>query len=70
MDFALSSTTQLAAAIRERRVSATEVLDAHLKRIDERNSALHAIVTVDADAAREAVVRHEDVRAGVSSAAI
>ena len=40
MDLAFSSANQLAAAIRERRVSATEVLDAHLKRIDERGVAI------------------------------
>ncbi len=53
MDIAFSSTTQLAAAVRGRRASATEVLDAHLVQIDRRNSSLNAIVTLDTDGARE-----------------
>ena len=60
MDLAFSSATQLAAAIRDRRVSAAEVLDAHLKRIDERNPALNAIVTIDADAARDRARQADD----------
>ncbi len=63
MDLAFSSAYQLAAAIRERRVSATEVLDAHLKRIDERNSAVNAIVTIDADAARDRARKADDASA-------
>src|SRR5436190_24215035 len=53
MDSLFSSATQLAAAIRDRRVSAAEVLESHLQQIDERNAALNAIVTIDADAARD-----------------
>jgi amidase len=34
MDLVFSSTAQLATAIRARRVSATEVLDAHLAQIE------------------------------------
>jgi amidase len=48
-----SSTTQLAAAIRARRVSASEVLAAHLARIDAHNPALNAVVTMDAERARQ-----------------
>ena len=53
MDPIFSSAKELAAAIRDRRMSAMEVLESHLERIDERNPALNAIVTFDADAARD-----------------
>src|SRR6266487_3405586 len=53
MDIVFSSTTQLAAAIRTGHVSATEVLEAHLTQIDTHNAALNAIVTMDAERARE-----------------
>jgi amidase len=52
-DVVFSSTTQLAAAIRAGRVSATEVLDAHLAQIDAHNPVLNAVVTVVAEQARE-----------------
>ncbi|HEY8293612.1 MAG TPA: amidase [Thermomicrobiales bacterium] len=48
-----ASTTQLAAAIRAGDVSATEVLGAHLAQIDRHNPALNAVVTMDAERARE-----------------
>src|SRR5260221_4810145 len=58
MDIVFSSTKQLATAIRAGRVSATEVLEAHLAQIDKHNPALNAIITMDAgrahDRAREA----------------
>src|SRR5437867_9143223 len=53
MDIVFSSTTQLAAAIRSGNVSATEVLEAHLAQIHTHNPALNAIVTMDAERARE-----------------
>src|SRR3954449_4080236 len=53
MDIVFSSTTQLAAAIRAGHVSATEVLEAHLAQIATHNSALNAIVTMDAERAHE-----------------
>jgi amidase len=52
-DIVFSSTIQLAAAIRAGGVSATEVLEAHLAQIAARNSALNAIVTLDAERAYE-----------------
>ena len=45
--------TQLAAMIRERQVSAVEVLEAHLDQIARHNPRLNAIVTLDKAAARE-----------------
>src|SRR3954449_12484695 len=53
MDIVFSSTKQLAAAIRAGHVSATEVLEAHLAQIATHNSALNAIVTMDAERAHE-----------------
>jgi amidase len=52
-DIVFSSTIQSAAAIRAGGVSATEVLEAHLAKIAARNSALNAIVTLDAEGAYE-----------------
>ncbi len=51
-ELVFSSVTELAAAIRERRFSATEVLEAHLAQIDSHNTALNAVVILDADSAR------------------
>jgi len=47
------SAAQLAGAIRAGDVSATEALDAHLAQIDRHNPALNAVVTLDAERARE-----------------
>ena len=46
------SATALARRIREGQHSAVEVLEAHLARIEQRNPALNAVVTLDADHAR------------------
>ena len=51
-DIVFSSAIDLAASIKARRVSAVEVLDAHLKQIDAHNQTLNAVVTLDADRAR------------------
>lgn len=53
MDIVFSSTAQLAAAIRAGRVSAVKVLEAHLAQIERHNPALNAIITMDAEPARE-----------------
>jgi amidase len=46
--------TDLTARIRSREISAVEVMDAHLERIEQVNPLLNAIVTLDADGARRA----------------
>src|SRR5215212_9517435 len=51
-DLVFASTTQLAAAIRSRDVSAVEVLQAYLQHIERHNPALNAIVTLDVERAR------------------
>ena len=47
-----ASAVTLARRIRDKEVSATEVVDAHLKRIEEVNSTLNAVVQPAADRAR------------------
>jgi amidase len=44
-------------------VSAVEVLEAHLQRIDERNGALNAVVSLDADGARQRARAADVIRA-------
>jgi amidase len=51
-DLTLASAVDLAAAIRARRVSSAEAVDAYLARIERYNPALNAIVTLDAEGAR------------------
>lgn len=52
----------LASALASGRVSATEVLEAHLRRIDERNGALTAVVSLDPDGARQRARAADDAR--------
>jgi len=53
MDIVFSSTTQLAAAIRVGDISALDALEAHLAQIDQHNTTLNAVVTLDAEGARK-----------------
>ncbi|MDF3042222.1 MAG: amidase, partial [Thermomicrobiales bacterium] len=46
-----TSATRLAAAIRAKRVSSEEVVAAHLRRIDQVNPGLNAVVQLAADRA-------------------
>lgn len=52
-DIVFASTTELASVIRSGHLSATEALDAHLAQIASHNAALNAVVTMDAERARE-----------------
>jgi amidase len=52
VDFAFASATELAAALREKRISSRELLDLYLRRIERYNPAVNAVVTVDAERAR------------------
>jgi amidase len=47
-----STAREMVAAVRERRISARELLDLHLARIAERNPQLNAIVSLDEERAR------------------
>jgi len=51
-DLVFASVQKLAETIRNRHVSATEVLDAHLAQIDRHNPRLNVIVTLNRDEAR------------------
>ena len=53
MDIVFSSTTKLAAAIRDGKISALEALDAHLAQIDKHNEAVNAVISLDREGARE-----------------
>jgi amidase len=53
-DLCTRPATELAALVRDREVSARELMDAHLDRIERLNPDLNAIVTLDADGARAA----------------
>ena len=52
-DLTYSSLVTIADAIRAREVSSSEVLEAHLARIDEVNGDLNAVVQLCAERARE-----------------
>ena len=51
-DLVFTTAQELARNIRQRRASATEVLDAHLQQIARHNQALNAVVTLDEERAR------------------
>ncbi len=53
-DICFKTATELAGLIRERTISSREVMEAHLRRIDEANPRVNAIVTLVADQALEA----------------
>ncbi len=59
------STAKLARRIRERKLSPVETTETYLERIDERDEAINAYVTVTGDSAREAAAAAErSVEAG------
>ena len=53
-DLCFRPATELAGMLRAREISARELLDAHLDRIERLNPALNAVVTLDAEGARAA----------------
>jgi amidase len=63
MDWAFASTVELADAIRVKLVSSREVTELYLRRIEERNPALNAVVTVDAERALERAAQADEALA-------
>ena len=62
-----SSARAMAAAVRTRRVSARELLELHLERIEERNPELNAVVNLDVERARAgAAARQKMWNKGIS----
>ena len=60
-----SSAREMAAAVRDRRISARELLDLHLARIDEVNPAVNAVVSLDPERSRaEAAAADEAIARG------
>ena len=57
------SATGLAALVRERRITAAALLEAHLERIDHVNGRLNAVVQVDREGARAAARSADDALA-------
>jgi amidase len=53
-DLCFRPATELAALLRDREISARELLDAHLDRIERLNPSVNALVTLDPDGARAA----------------
>ncbi len=64
MDPCEMSTRELAAAIRTRALSAREALDAHLRRIEEVDPVVNAVVTLDEDGARARAAQADALTAG------
>jgi len=62
-DLAACSITEVAAAIRERRIGCLEALDRYVARVNERNAAINAIVTLDLEAARADAARADEALA-------
>ncbi|MDE0045887.1 MAG: amidase, partial [bacterium] len=56
-DLCFQSACEIARAVREKEVSALEVVETHLERIEATHSALNAVVTLAADEARAADAR-------------
>src|SRR5438552_3263469 len=52
-EIVFASTTEVASAIRARRVSAVEALEAHLAQIERYNAALNAVITIQPEQARQ-----------------
>ena len=59
-----SSAADMASAVRAREVSARELLELHLARIDEVNPSVNALVSLDPDRARAAAAAADEALAG------
>ena len=59
-ELAFRSATELASAIAKKDVSSRELLDLYLARVDQLDEAVHAVVTLDADRARDEATKADD----------
>jgi amidase len=59
---AFTSATTMLEALNKRQVSAVELLDMHLRRIERYNTALNAIVTFDFEHAKKTAVAVDEAR--------
>src|SRR5690625_4693220 len=55
-----STAKQMAAAVAQKDISARELLDLHLERIDEVNPTLNALVSIDPERARESAAAADE----------
>ncbi len=55
-----STAREMARAVRDREISARELLELHLARIEERNPELNALVSLDPDRARDGAARADE----------
>ncbi len=62
-DLAHRSATELTGLLRSRRLGSRELLDEYLRRIDERNPALNAVVTLDVEGACSAARAADEMAA-------
>lgn len=63
MDIVFATATQLAQMIRDKEVSAVEVLDAYLKQIDKYNGSINAIATLNTERARNRAIEADEALA-------
>lgn len=63
MNIVFATASQLAQMIRDKEVSAVEVLDAYLEQIDKHNSKVNAIVTLDEEKARKRALEADEALA-------
>lgn len=59
-DWCFASGASIARAVRDGEIRPTDVVDAHLERVEQQNDATNAYVTVTADRARDRAQRVED----------
>ena len=63
MDIVFATATQLAQMIRNREVSAVEVLDAYLQQINNYNDSINAIATLDTERAKKRAIEADEALA-------
>jgi len=62
-DLCFMTAVEIAGLVRQKKISAREVLDAHLKQIERVNPKVNAIVTLVADQAKQAALKADEAQA-------